>query len=195
VKVFVASRPIAGLNRYPAENHNTIRLEDVNSSDILKFAKSFWSKLKFPRNIVQQAKEYIVRHAQGVFVWVDLVRKELRRYAERGYTKKKIFRFLESLPTELEGFYGRILLELGRGDAEDVEVGQRMLHFVLFAYRSRRLEELRQALAIPDNIEAEFACSDESFDGDLIGGIEKSIISCAGNFLEINGDHGTSIPG
>jgi hypothetical protein len=131
VKVFVASRPIAGLNRYSAESHKTIQLENVNSSDILKFAESFLSRLELPLDIVRQAKEYIVQHAQGVFVWVNLVGKELRRYAARGgYNKKKLLLFLESLPTELEGFYERMLLELERGEAEDVEVGQRILRFV-----------------------------------------------------------------
>jgi hypothetical protein len=180
VKVFVASRPIAWLNRYSAVSHRTIRLEDVNSSGILKFAESFLSELELPPDMVCQAKEYIVRHAQGVFVWLDLVRKELRHCTQRGYNKKKIFRLLKSLPTELEGFYERILRELERGEAQDVEVGQRMLEFVLF---------------IPDSLEAAFSCSDESFEEDLLDGFEKCIISCGGNFLEIKGDQGTSFPG
>jgi hypothetical protein len=195
VKVFIASRPIDKLNRFSAENHKTIQLEDVNSPDIVEFVESFLSKLKLPPEIIRQAKDYIVRHAQGVFVWVHLVRKELCRYAERGYTLNKIFRFLESLPTELQGFYQRIILQLEAGEAQDIAVGQRMLQFVLFAYRPLRLEGLRQAPAIPDNLEDLFRHSDDSFEGDLIGGIEKCIISCAGNFLEIKGDRGTSLPG
>jgi hypothetical protein len=195
VKVFIASRPIDRLNRYSAENHKMIRLEEVSSLDILKFAESFLSNLKLPPDIIRQAKDYIVQHAQGVFVWVHLVKKELRRYAERGYTKNQIFRFLESLPTELEGFYERMILQLEEGEAQDITVGQRMLQFALFAYRPLRPEELRQALAIPDNLEAVFSLSDDSFEGDLIGGIGKRIISCAGNFLEIKGDRGTSFPG
>jgi hypothetical protein len=120
------------------------------------------------------------------------VREELIEYARSGCTKNEIFSFLKSLPTELEEFYKRILVQLEKGEAQKVEIGQRMLQFVLFAFRPLRLEELRQALAIRESLDVTFSCSDESFEGELIHGIEKRIISCAGNFLEIKGSHGTS---
>jgi hypothetical protein len=151
------------------------------------------SKLDLPSDIVRQAKEYIVQNAQGVFIWVHLVREELLRYARTGCTKNQLFRFLKSLPTELEEFYKRILHELENRKEEEIKDGLRMFQFVLFAYRPLRLEELKQALAIPDSIDIEFSCSEESFEGDLIYGIDKRVISCAGNFLEIKGAHG-SIP-
>jgi hypothetical protein len=193
VKAFVASRPVIGLSGMSANLHRMIRLQDVNYSDIVKFAGSFLGpELDLPPDIVHPATEYIVRNAQGVFVWVRLVREELIKYARSGCTKNQIFRFLESLPTELEGFYGCILTQLDGKEAQDVELGRRMLQFVLFAYRPLRLEELMHALAIRDSFDTAFPCSDESFEGELIHGIEKRIISCAGNFLEIKGSHGTS---
>ena len=69
-----------------------------------------------------------------------------------------------------------------------------MLQFALFTYRLLGLDELGQALAMRDNLDSEFSCSDESFEGYVIWGIEKRIISCAGNFLEVKscGDYGTS---
>jgi hypothetical protein len=193
VKVFVASRPIAALNRNLAKLHNskTIRLQDVNSRDIFRFAVSFLGKLGLPPDIIHPARDYIVQHARGVFIWVHLVGEELRGYAEDGCTKNEIFEFLESLPTELEGFYERILKQLEGGKTKDIKVGQRMLQFVQFAFRPLRLEELRQALAIRDSLDAVFCCSDKQFEEDLIHGIERRIISCAGNFLEIKGVHGS----
>ncbi|KAF8539106.1 hypothetical protein BDD12DRAFT_653933, partial [Trichophaea hybrida] len=98
--------------------------------------------------ILHQAAEYIAAHAQGVFVWVHLVKQELLAYAECGVTKKQIFDFLKSLPTELEQFYKRILNDLERRQTRDIEDGQKMFRLVLFAYRPLRLEEFRQALAI-----------------------------------------------
>ena len=148
VKVFVASRPIIGLNRHSVEKDKSIRLEDVNSSDILNFAESFLLELKFPPHIISKAKEYIVQNAQGVFVWVHLVKEELLRYARSGTTEGRIFSFLRSLPTELEGFYKRILTQLEGGTREDITDGIQMLQFVLFAYRPLRLKELRQALVV-----------------------------------------------
>jgi hypothetical protein len=196
VKVFVASRPVVGLSGHPAKIYKMIRLQDVNHSDILKFAKSFLGpELDLPPDIIHLAMEYIVRNAQGVFIWVHLLRKQMIKYARSGCTKNQIFHFLKSLPTELEGFYKRILIQLEKGEAHDIDVGRRMLEFVLFAYRPLRLEELRHALAIGDSLDVTFSCSNNAFEGDLIYGIEKRIISCAGNFLELKGDRGTSFPG
>ena len=193
MKVFVASRPVVGLSGQSAKANKMIRLQDVNYSDILGFAESFLGpELDLPSEIAGPAREYIAQNAQGVFVWVRLVREELIKYARSGCTKNEIFGFLKSLSTELEGLYKHILVQLERGEARDVEIGQMMLQLVLFAFRPLRLEELRHALAIRGSIEATYSCSDESFEGDLIHGIEKRIISCSGNLLEIKGSDGKS---
>ena len=197
VKVFVASRPIIGLNGHLTWNQRVIRLQDVNYSDISTFTASFLGspELDLPLSIANSATEYITENAQGVFVWVHLVREELLEYARDGYTKNQIFDFLKSLPTELEGIYKGILMRLEGGKGRNIEDGQKMLQFVLFTYRPLGLDELGQALAIRDNFDSEFSCSDESFEGDLICGIEKRILSCTGNLLEIKarGDHGISL--
>ena len=194
VKLFVASRPIAGLGGYSTRNR-MIRLQDVNYSDILRFTESFLSdpELDLAPGISRSATEYITTNAQGVFVWVHLVREELVEYARNGCTENEIFDFLKSLPTELEGIYKLILMRLEGGRKRDLEVGQKMLQLVLFAYRPLGLDELKHALAIQVNLDSEFPCCDESFQRDLIHGIEKRIISCTGNFLEIKaqGDHGS----
>jgi hypothetical protein len=196
VKIFVASRPVPRLSGHSARSHKMIRLQDVNYSDILKFAESFLGSPEFGLlpDIAHSAKRYIAKNARGVFVWVHLVREELLEYARDGYTERQIFDFLKSLPTELEGIYQRILTRLESGRGQNIVVGQKMLQFVLFAYRPLGIDELRQALAIQGNLDSGLSWSDESFEKDLIRGIEKSIISCAGNFLEIKagGGHGSS---
>ena len=197
VKIFVASRPVPGLSGHSARSDKMIRLQDVNYSDILRFAESFLDspELGLPHGIAHSARGYIARNAQGVFVWVYLVREELLEYARDGnYTERQIFDFLKSLPTELEGIYQRILMRLERGKEQNIEVGRQMLQFVLFVYRPLGIGELRQALAIQGNLDSEHSCSDESFEKDLIYGIERSIISCSGNLLEITawGGHGSS---
>ena len=194
VKVFVASRPIIGLSGHSIANQRVIRLQDVNFSDILRFTASFLDspELEFSPDIVHLAAKYITENAQGVFVWVHLVREELLEYATGGYTKNRILDFLKSLPTELEGIYKRILKRLEGGKGQNVEDGRKMLRLVLLTHRPLGLDELGHALAIRDNLGSGFSCSDESFEGDLIRGIEKRIITCAGNFLEIKtrGDDG-----
>ena len=196
-KVFVASRPVIGLSGYLVKSHKMIRLQDLNSPDILKFAESVLggseSELGLPPVIAHLATKFIIENAQGVFVWVHLVGEELLRYAREGYTKKQIFDYLKSLPTELEGLYEHILVRLEGGGKRNVELGQKMLQLVIFAYRPLGLEELKQALAIQRNLDSEISYTDESLEEELIFGIEKRIISCAGNFLEIKpqGDQGS----
>ena len=193
VKALVASRPVSGLNGRLAKAQKVIRLQDVNGSDILAFTRSFLSsEIDLPPEDILQATEYIAQHAQGVFVWVDLVRKELLRFAEIGGTRNRIFSFLRSLPTELEELYKEILTRLECGRTQDIEDGRRMLQLTLFACRPLKLEELRHALAIGDGIDAEFPCSEESFLGDLIHGIERRVIFCCGNLLEIQGHRSAS---
>jgi len=196
VKVFLASRPVSQLSHRVEESHHIIRLQDENKNDISRFASSFLGPgLCLPPEIVCHATEYIVEKAEGVFIWVYLVKEKLLKFAENGCTEKRIFHFLRSLPTKLEELYRAILNELEeRDEPDDIEDGLRMFRLVLFTNRPLRLAELHHALAIPDDPDAEFSSSDELFEKDLIHGIEKRIIHCGGNFLEIKGLHGTCFP-
>ncbi|KAF8539937.1 hypothetical protein BDD12DRAFT_980659, partial [Trichophaea hybrida] len=189
IKVFLASRPITGLNQISAEPPKTIKLQEVNERDILDFAESFLDQnLGLTPKLLDEAKKYITKNAQGVFVWVHLVKEELCKYAAKGYTAKEISDFLRSLPTELDGFYERMLHELAQNDLRDIKIGVRMFQIVLFAFRPLRVADLRHALAIPDDLDAHFSPSDETFENELIMGIENRIVHCGGNFLEIKGN-------
>jgi len=191
VKIFISSRPIGVLEHRNREFHNFIRLQDETRDDINNFARSFLgSDLNFTGSLLQRATNYITRHAQGVFVWVRLVKEELQPYAETGCSEKEIFEVLKSLPTELEDFYARILGRLGRDNQRNIRDATGMFEFVLFARRPLTVAELHHALAIRNDT-AEFP-SDESLKANLIEGIEKRIIHCGGNLLEIKGVNGIS---
>jgi hypothetical protein len=195
-KVFIASRPITGLNHHAAEiaNLKVITLQDVNEPYILRFTQSFLNtNLGLSHDLVRQATEFIIQNARGVFIWVHLVKVEMLKYAENGCTGKEIFDLLTSLPIELEGFYSHILAELETRTDRDITVGLRMLQFALFTYRPLRMQELRHALAIPDKIDEEFPFSDKSFEEELIQGLDSRVIHCAGNFLDIKRVHGTPL--
>ena len=187
VKVFIASRPIAGLSQCFANIKNIIKLQDENEPDILRFTESFLAELMFPIQLYNDTKDYIIQNAQGVFVWVYLVQKELLNYHATGYRNKDIYLFLRSLPTELDGFYERMHCELESNNERDVKDGVRMFELVLFARRPLRVSEIQQALAIPDDLDAEFSPTDESFEDEIIEDIVKRIIHCGGNFLDIRG--------
>ncbi|KAF8245707.1 hypothetical protein K440DRAFT_603411 [Wilcoxina mikolae CBS 423.85] len=189
VKVFIASRPIPWLSHRVSDIKNIIRLQDENEPDILKFTESFLDEeLKLSTTSHKDIKDYKMHNARGVFVWVRLVQMELLKYHATGFHNQDINAFLHSLPKELDEFYERMLRELeDKYEQRDVNDGVRMFRLVLFAYRPLSIAEIQQALAIPDDLDAEYSPSDESFEDRLIDDIVKRIISCGGNFLDIRG--------
>jgi hypothetical protein len=68
-----------------------------------------------------------------------------------------------------------------------------MFRFVLFARRLLTVAELRHTLGVQDNPNTEFTLSDEDFQRRIPAQsvIERRIIHCGGNFLEIKQNHGT----
>ncbi|KAL6890890.1 ankyrin repeat-containing domain protein [Trichoderma evansii] len=193
IKIFLASRPIGILQKNNAREFFgskflSIKLQDQTKPDIARFANSFLKDLEFS-SFLKQATKYIVENAQGVFLWVQLVKKELLAYDEAGRcAEKDIFEFLKSLPTELEEFYQRMLNKMGRNRA-DIRDGIKMFQLVLFARRPLAVTELLHALAIPGESGAEFTISNDSFRNSIPP--ERRITHCGGNFLEIRRSFGT----
>lgn len=187
LKIFLASRPIGILQKNNAQEFFrskflSIRLQDQTKADIARFADSFLKYLEFS-SFLKQATEYIVENAQGVFLWVQLVKREMLAYDEAGRcAEKDIFEFLKSLPTELEELYQSMLSKMGRNRA-DIRDGIRMFQLVLFARRPLSAKELLHALAIPGERGAEFTISNDSFRNSIPP--ERRITHCGGNFLEI----------
>jgi len=184
IKAFLASRPLAELNHRIQESHHVIKMQDENTGDISRFADDFLTRdLKLTGKILNEAREYITKHAQGVFVWVKLVRSELAQYAETGYRDPEIFEVLKGLPQELEPFYQRMLNKLENGPLRDIRDGIRLFEFVLFALRPLTVEELRDALAVPDDRNSSYP----KFQQNKISAIGRRIEHCGGGFLEIKG--------
>lgn len=196
VKVFIASRPVVELEHHIKHSHNFIRLQEETEPDISNFTRATLQDpgLDLSGDLLLRATNHIIEHAQGVFLWVHLIGQELLIYAATGCSKKEILDLLISLPTELEDLYERILERLKQGKARDIRDGERMFQLVLFAYRPLTVPELRHALAIPGDLDTEFNPSDESFEEAIISGIEKRIMHCGGNILEIKNSEGIFVP-
>jgi hypothetical protein len=183
IKAFLASRPLAELKHRIEEPHHVIRMQDENTDDIFRFADDFLRELKLTGKILGEAKDYITENAQGVFVWVNLVKTELLDYAETGYTDAEILDALRELPPELEDFYKKMFDRLEKGQRRDIAIGIRLFRFVLFTLRPFTVEELRDALAMLDNQNPLY----EEFQRNKIHEIDRRIEHCGGNFLEIKG--------
>ena len=196
IKVFVASRPVGELDlRINLSHHNFIRLQDETKRDISRFARSFLDGLNLT-HVLTQATEYIVKNAQGVFLWVKLVGGELETYAAEGYSEEQIFESLKRLPIELENFYKLMFERMDWGKQYPMDAVKIFL-FVLFGRRPLTVDELCHSLGIPDNPETQFTQFTQFIPlGDFFEKripSEKRITSCGGNFLEIKRHLGTGI--
>ncbi|KAF5252683.1 hypothetical protein FANTH_2310 [Fusarium anthophilum] len=189
VKVFIASRPVAALERRISQFHSFIRLQDETQSDIINFASAYLQRMDFPQ-FVDRARECIVENANGVFLWVKLVGEELLAYDEQGCAEEDIFEFLKSLPTELDELYQRMLDKMTVRTEKENRDGVKMFRFVFFAGRPLSVCELLHALGIPENPETEFFASEELFQRRIPQ--ERRIVHCGGNFLEIKQHNSTS---
>ncbi|KAF8533665.1 hypothetical protein BDD12DRAFT_473820 [Trichophaea hybrida] len=187
IKVFLASRPMAEL-RHRIQEHHVITLQEENEQDIYKLANDFLRlELGVSGDILGKATEYISTHAQGVFVWVDLVQKELLTYVEHGRNVEGIIDFLKIIPyKELNDLYNQMLERLKSYDNQDIQDGVRIFRFVLFACRPLTVIELYNAFAIPEDSDPLFLPCHKSFERDTRT-MEKRIIHCGGNFLETKG--------
>ncbi|CVK85250.1 uncharacterized protein FPRN_06873 [Fusarium proliferatum] len=188
IKVFMASRPVAALERRISEFHSFIRLQDETQSDIFNFASAFLQRVDFPQ-FVDQARRYMVENANGVFLWVKLVGEELLAYDEQGCAEEDIFEFLRSLPTELDELYQRMLDKMTARTDKEQRDGVKMFRFVLFADRPLSVRELLHALGIPDSPGTEFLASEDLFQRRIPH--ERRIVHCGGNFLEIKQHNST----
>jgi len=184
VKVFLASRPVLALKHRIQEDHFVITMQNENEHDISEFAIGFLEKEVMLRGkVLGQAVDYIIGNADGVFLWVGLIKTELLTLVACGCTHAQILQCLKDLPPDLEDFYGFMFARLESGNLRDIQLGRRLFQFVLFARRPLTVAELRHALAIQDS----HNLSLEEFEQNLISGLARTIVSCGGNFLEIKG--------
>jgi hypothetical protein len=190
IKIFLASRPISELQSqvHDLGKHQIIRLQDQNAGDISRFTAAFLEhELMLTGQDLEDIKAYILKHAEGVFVWVHLIKQELLAFPATGYGRNDIFDYLKSLPTEIKELYAYILTRLEKGNPRDIRDGVRMLRITLFALRPLNIGELQHLLAISNYSDPLAIPTEEGFRHTTIKDIEKRVMHCGGGFLEVKG--------
>ena len=188
VKVFLASRPINEIHSVSVPVDQRIRLQEKNREDIKKYTRHLLKKPIFSpySDTIGEIEDYIVKHADGVFLWVRVVGNELENCCRKGLSPRKMLTFLASLPKELEGYYEYILRGLNTSDEDDIRDGTRILQFCLFSHRAVELLELRDALGIPGEIPpSELDLTPLSWEDDRPGNIRSRLTDSVGCFVEI----------
>jgi hypothetical protein len=206
VKVFLASRPINEFHQDLTSGCHRISLQERNRKDIECYTNAFLQDPVFHsvQDVKGRIKDYIVENADGVFLWVHLVRHSLMRFVSNGSSPRKILSLLKSLPKGLESYYEYMLERLSSrdehdddnkddGDRDDNRDGVRILQFCLFSHRAVQLVELGHALAISGNIldppPELLYWEDDKPD------VEKRLTHCAGGFVEIKNSPTSGLKG
>ncbi|KAI0420904.1 hypothetical protein F5X98DRAFT_311661 [Xylaria grammica] len=141
--------------------------------------------------ILPAVKDYIMKHSEGVFLWVTLTLRHLEQYiGEVGYTEMTLMAKLRSLPRELggkDGFYRAMvnsLVEKHKDNQEQQELGRRILAWVTFAERPVSITELQDALAAPSGPKST-DLSTYVLEKNRRNHLDRAILSSCGGLVEV----------
>lgn len=154
--------------------HRRLDLEAKShiNNDIRQFIEVRVNELSASREYTEQlrddVKEIFQRRAQGTFLWVGIVAKELEKYCATEVRKG-----LELFPRGLDKLYARMLHQI---DVNRREISAKILLWVVLAIRPLTVTELSVAAGIEPS--ADFT-RDE---------VMKDIISYSRHFLTIEGN-------
>ena len=148
LQLIVSSRPHLDFQE-GFENCTQFRMELETESDISRYANGMFKPLVDKRGYLYQTLvEDIVKHAQGLFIWVKLASLELMKAAKRGEDLKGLFLRLRDMPSahddlSLDEFYQRILDQM---DPEELKEARAMISIVIAAPLPFKALQLRYAV-------------------------------------------------
>ncbi|KAH8893882.1 hypothetical protein GQ53DRAFT_605657, partial [Thozetella sp. PMI_491] len=134
IKLCVSSREYnVFMNTLPSSTR--IRLHELTRLDMATFAGDKLCHIPGPGNRRKLVKT-IVEKAQGIFLWVALVTKSMRKELENGATATELMHEIDSLPDELDGLYEHIFSKMSRTTRKR-------------AYQTLRMLAITKSYAIP----------------------------------------------
>jgi hypothetical protein len=104
----------------------------------------------YDENLREEVKSYLQNNAEGTFLWVALVCKELQNILRSGRKTRSVLR---KFPRGLEPLYDRMMQEVlddTRKDGDEVQFCIRILSSVTLTYRPMQLKELAGIAGLPD---------------------------------------------
>lgn len=120
VKMAVSSRPRHAFSKAFSVPGRYLTLQDLTSDDMRTFIRDRleenerFKELSEKDNRATSLVEDILERAQGVFLWLNLVVRDLRRGLTQGDDVAILRKRLELLPTDLEAFFRHILCSVDR---------------------------------------------------------------------------------
>ncbi|KAL6863492.1 hypothetical protein ACO1O0_003747 [Amphichorda felina] len=186
-------RKAAGLDLDKLTDFSLV-MENKNRADIEKFVDQEVGQIledamsteeDVDSTVFDGIKDYIKEHAEGVFLWVDLVLREFKSLSEEGFSKSQLDQLKTMLPPKLTDVYRQITERLAKNRPNEILQGRKLLELAAFSLQRLRLEEIGDAMIIPSYPEAEqFIPSIQILD-DRVRFLTRRIRMVCGDLLEI----------
>ncbi|KAI1169531.1 hypothetical protein F4777DRAFT_208975 [Nemania sp. FL0916] len=98
-----------------------------------------------------EIKQYIKTHADGVFLWVSMVIKEVYTLSEMGWTQSDLENLKTILPVDLKHIYKRMAARMIDNASSEIQLalGRKILACSAFSRRRLTLEEMGDAILVP----------------------------------------------
>lgn len=131
-------------------------------------------------------KQYIKGHADGVFLWVSLVLKEVKILSDEGWTQKNLEELKVILPPELGELYKRMTKRIAENAGpKALEQGKRILSSAVFSMRRLTIEETTDAIIVPNISEVPQFEPNPAYFKDRIRLLQRRIPVVCGDLIEV----------
>jgi hypothetical protein len=179
VKWLVTSRNIPEIERQLQLDSRGVKVSlEVKASHVSKAVAGFVeykvqrlvTVQRYNASLQAEVQQQLRSKAEGTFLWVSLVCKELEKVPF--YRTRKV---LEELPPGLNPLYDRMMLQITAEDAETARYCKDVLRTITLAFRPLQLEELAATVDLP---------RDEFSDVQAVA----DLVSRCGSFLTVRED-------
>ena len=179
VKWLVTSRNIPEIERHLQPDFLGVKVSlEVKASHVSKAVAAFVeykvqrlvTVQRYDARLQAEVQQQLRDKAEGTFLWVSLVCKELEKVPL--YRTRKV---LEKLPPGLNPLYDRMMLQITAEDAETARYCKDILRSITLAFRPLQLEELAATAGLP---------RDEFGDVQAVA----DLVSRCGSFLTVRED-------
>lgn len=136
--------------------------------------------------VFDEIKQYIKSHADGVFLWVSMVLKEVKSLSDEGWTQKNMEDLKTILPPELGDVYKRMTKRIAENAGpQALEQGKKILRSAVFSMRRLTIDETRDAMIVPNSSEVPQFEPNPAYFKSRIQLLQRRIPMVCGDLVEV----------
>jgi ankyrin repeat protein len=169
------------------EEKNRRDIENIVDRDLQRLIKDVTDDDQdISPTVFDGIKWHIIDRADGVFLWVSLVLKEVKTLVADGFSAEDLKRLHKILPRELEDLYKLIIQRLAESLPEHhIKEGRKLLAWATFSLRPLTVEELQDAIVVPSILETAYFEPRPDQLNRRIALLERRIQLTCGDLLEV----------